>query len=69
MRAATDARKIDTESKRVGRLSVVAEPRTATADAPTLHAIAHSVARILADDHHRMAEQLEQAGITLDPTN
>jgi hypothetical protein len=29
----------------------------------TTHAIAHSVARILAQDHLRIAEQLEQAGI------
>ena len=34
---------------------------------PTLHAIAHSVARVLGADHLRMADQLEQAGIELDP--
>lgn len=31
----------------------------------TVHAIAHSVARILELDHMRMAEQLERAGVTL----
>lgn len=34
-------------------------------DAPTIHAIAHSIARILDEDHLRMAEQLEQAGMTI----
>ena len=33
---------------------------------PTLHAIAHSVARILEIDHLRMAEQLEGAGVVLE---
>ncbi len=33
---------------------------------PTVHAIAHSVARILADDHLRIAEQLRSAGVRLD---
>lgn len=37
----------------------------AEGNAPTLHAIAHSVARVLADDHLRMAEQLERAGVRL----
>jgi hypothetical protein len=32
-------------------------------DAPTVHAIAHSVARIIADDHLRMVEQLQRAGV------
>jgi hypothetical protein len=41
----------------------------AEGNAPTLHAIAHSVARIIADDHLRMAEQLEQAGVQLDPAH
>jgi hypothetical protein len=35
----------------------------AEGDAPTIHAFAHSVARILEEDHLRMAEQLERAGI------
>lgn len=35
-------------------------------DKPTVHSIAHSVARILEEDHLRMAEQLEQAGISLE---
>lgn len=35
-------------------------------DAPTVHAFAHSIARILEEDHLRMAEQLERAGIELD---
>jgi hypothetical protein len=34
-------------------------------DKPTVHAIAHSVARILEQDHLRIAEQLQQAGINL----
>lgn len=38
-------------------------------NAPTLHAIAHSVARIVADDHLRMVEQLERAGVELDPAD
>jgi hypothetical protein len=38
----------------------------AEGNAPTLHAIAHSVARIMADDHLRMIEQLERAGVELD---
>lgn len=32
---------------------------------PTIHAIAHSIARILEQDHLRIAEQLEQAGVRL----
>jgi hypothetical protein len=39
----------------------------AEGDAPTIHAIAHSVARILELDHLRMVEQLRKAGIRLDP--
>jgi len=34
-------------------------------DVPTVHAIAHSVARILEQDHLRLAEQLERAGVHL----
>ncbi len=34
-------------------------------DAPTVHAIAHSVARVLVADHLRMAEQLQHAGVRL----
>jgi hypothetical protein len=34
-------------------------------DRPTVHAIAHSVARVLDEDHLRMREQLEQAGVDL----
>jgi hypothetical protein len=37
----------------------------AEGEAPTIHAIAHSIARILEQDHQRMREQLEQAGIRL----
>jgi hypothetical protein len=33
---------------------------------PTVHAIAHSVARVLVADHLRMIEQLERAGVKLD---
>ncbi len=32
---------------------------------PTVHAIAHSIARVLTEDHLRMAEQLRQAGVRL----
>jgi len=32
---------------------------------PTVHAIAHSIARMLERDHLRMAEQLERAGVRL----
>jgi len=34
-------------------------------DRPTAYAIAHSVARILHEDHLRVAEQLERAGVVL----
>jgi len=34
--------------------------------APTIHAIAHSVARVAENDHLRMVEQLEAAGVRLD---
>jgi hypothetical protein len=30
-----------------------------------VHALAHSIARILEEDHLRMAEQLERAGVKL----
>jgi len=39
----------------------------AEGEAPTIHAIAHSVARILEQDHQRMAAQLEQAGVRWNP--
>jgi hypothetical protein len=35
-------------------------------DAPTVHAFAHSIARIIEEDHLRMAEQLERAGVKVD---
>lgn len=38
----------------------------AEGDAPTVHAIAHSIARVLQQDHLRIAEQLERAGVRLD---
>jgi len=31
-------------------------------NAPTVHAIAHSIARILEEDHMRMVAQLQRAG-------
>jgi len=34
-------------------------------DRPTIHAIAHSIARVLELDHLRITEQLEQAGVHL----
>ncbi len=37
----------------------------AEGNVPTVHAIAHSVARLLELDHLRMAEQLERAGVRL----
>jgi hypothetical protein len=39
----------------------------AEGNAPTVHALAHSVARVIADDHLRIAEQLERAGVRLEP--
>lgn len=38
----------------------------AEGNAPTVHAIAHSVARIIANDHLQMVEQLQRAGVHLD---
>jgi hypothetical protein len=38
----------------------------AEGDIPTIHAFAHSVARILEEDHLRMAEQLERAGVRVE---
>jgi hypothetical protein len=35
-------------------------------EVPTIHAIAHSIARVLEQDHLRIAEQLERAGLRLD---
>jgi hypothetical protein len=35
-------------------------------EAPTIHAIAHSIARVLERDHLRIAAQLEAAGVQLD---
>jgi hypothetical protein len=37
----------------------------AEGSAPTIHAIAASIARILVEDHLRMAEQLEASGLRL----
>lgn len=37
-------------------------------DRPTVHAIAHSVARILHEDHMRITEQLERVRISIDPS-
>ena len=33
---------------------------------PTIHAIAHSFARVLEEDHFRIEEQLAREGISLD---
>jgi hypothetical protein len=38
----------------------------AEGDVPTIHAFAHSVARILEEDHLRMADQLERVGVRLE---
>lgn len=40
----------------------------AEGNVPTLHAIAHAVARVLELDHLRIAEQLEAAGVRLNDT-
>jgi len=37
----------------------------AEGDALTIHAIAHSIARVIEFDHLRMAEQFERAGVRL----
>lgn len=37
----------------------------AEGEVPTIHAIAHSIARVFEQDHERMAQQLGQAGIRL----
>jgi hypothetical protein len=34
---------------------------------PTIHAIASAIARMLQEDHLRMVEQLEEAGVRLAP--
>ncbi|HLF00150.1 MAG TPA: hypothetical protein VI540_09655 [Gaiellaceae bacterium] len=39
----------------------------AEGNAATIHAIAHSVARVIVLDHMRMAEQLRRAGVALGP--
>jgi hypothetical protein len=40
----------------------------AEGNAPTIHALAASIARVLEQDHLRMAEQLEAAGVELPKT-
>lgn len=35
---------------------------------PTIHAIAHSIARVLEQDHLRITEQLQRAGVRLEGT-
>ncbi len=37
----------------------------AEGDVPTIHAIAHSIARVIDRDHQRVAEQLQLAGVRL----
>ncbi len=37
----------------------------AEGDVPTIHAIAHSIARVIEQDHLRIAEQLLRAGVRL----
>jgi hypothetical protein len=41
----------------------------AEGDAPTVHAIAHAVARVMQLDHLRIAEQLHDAGIDMSRTS
>jgi hypothetical protein len=43
----------------------LARSMRAEGDAPTIHAIAHSIARVLELDHLRMVEQLNEAGVRL----
>jgi hypothetical protein len=38
----------------------------AEGDAPTIHAIAHAIARVIELDHLTMAEQLRDAGVPLE---
>jgi hypothetical protein len=38
----------------------------AEGNVPTIHAVAHSIARVLDLDHRRMIEQLEEAGVALE---
>lgn len=38
----------------------------AEGEAPTIHAIAHSFARVLEQDHLRISEQLKRAGVRLE---
>jgi hypothetical protein len=38
----------------------------AEGNAPTIHAIAHSIARVIEDDHLRMLEQLDRAGVRVE---
>jgi len=45
----------------------LARAMRAEGNVPTIHAIAHSIARVLELDHLRMTEQLEQAGLRLLP--
>jgi len=54
------------------REALEAELATATraeGGAPTLHAVAHAVARVIELDHLRIAEQLEAAGVRLEVTD
>lgn len=41
----------------------------AEGDAPTVHAIAHAVARVIELDHLRIAEQLDAAGVRVEGTD
>lgn len=38
----------------------------AEGEAPTIHALAHAVARLLAEDHAAMSSQLRKAGVEIE---
>lgn len=56
---------LDEQRLRDGLEEKLLRTMRAEGNAPTVHAIAASIARILEDDHLRMAEQLEAAGVRL----
>jgi hypothetical protein len=51
---------------REGLEAELATAMHAEAGAPTIHAVAHAVARVIELDHLRIAEQLEAAGVRLE---
>ena len=51
------------EQLRERLIEELARAMRAEGNAPTIHAVAHSIARVLEFDHLRMVEQLEKAGL------